>query len=124
MILAFTNDDWRAAVADLREAHRTTAAKFRASMAEHLAEPAWKALLGRLESSSPEFREIWARHEVVSQGGRAKHIRNAHVGLLHLEHTNLWLGPTTGPRLISYVPLDDESRARLEKIQALALAEV
>ncbi|MET7615684.1 helix-turn-helix transcriptional regulator [Streptomyces sp. NPDC005408] len=123
MILAFTNDDWRAAVAELGDANRMMAAKFRASMAEHLAEPAWKALLARLEKS-PEFREVWARHEVVSQGGRTKLIRNAHVGLLHLEHNNLWLGPIAGPRLISYVPLDAESRQRLEQLQALALAEV
>ncbi|MFK4222593.1 helix-turn-helix domain-containing protein [Streptomyces sp. NPDC019890] len=124
MILAFTNDDWRAAVADVGDVNRTMAAKFRASMAEHLAEPAWTALLGRLETVSEEFREVWARHEVVSQGGRTKLIRNAHVGLLHLEHNNLWLGPTTGARLISYVPLDEQSRERLEKLQALALAEV
>ena len=63
--LAFTNDDWRASVVDLAETNRVMAAKFRASMAEHLAEPAWKALLARLEGASPEFREVWARHEVV-----------------------------------------------------------
>ncbi|MBT2391717.1 helix-turn-helix domain-containing protein [Streptomyces sp. ISL-1] len=124
MILAFTNDGWRAAVADLADATRMMAARFRASMAEHLAEPAWKALLARLESASPEFREVWARHEVVGQGGRTKYIHNAHVGLLHLEHNNLWLGPAAGPRLVSYVPLDDDSRERLEKLQALAVAGV
>ncbi|TQK44494.1 helix-turn-helix protein [Streptomyces sp. SLBN-118] len=123
MILAFTNDDWRASVAELGDANRMMAAKFRASMAEHLAEPAWKSLLARLEKS-PEFREVWARHEVVGVGGRNKLIRNAHVGLLHLEHNNLWLGPNAGPRLISYVPLDAESRERLEKLHALALAAV
>lgn len=123
MILAFTNDDWRASVAELSDAKGMMAAKFRASMAGHLAEPAWKSLLARLEKS-PEFREVWARHEVVGQAGRNKLIRNAHVGLLHLEHHNLWLGPSAGPRLITYVPLDAESRERLEKLQALALAEV
>lgn len=79
---------------------------------------------GGIAACSVRIAPDHAAAHLVSQGGRAKHIRNAHVGLLHLEHTNLWLGPTTGPRLISYVPLDDESRARLEKIQALALAEV
>ncbi|OKK07956.1 XRE family transcriptional regulator [Streptomyces sp. CB03234] len=119
--LTFTNDDWRAAVTDLPEVNRAMAAKFRAAMAEHLAEPAWKALLARLEAASPEFREIWARHEVLTQGGRTKVIRNALVGPLHLEHTNLWLGPAAGPRLVTYVPLDDASRAGLEKLQELAL---
>ncbi|MFF9017484.1 helix-turn-helix domain-containing protein [Streptomyces sp. NPDC014870] len=117
--LAFTNDDWRAAVADLPDVTRAMAGKFRASMAEHLAEPAWKALLQRLETASPEFREIWARHEVVAQGGRTKFIRNAHVGTLHLEHTNLWLGPTSGPRLVTYVPVDEESRHGLERLREL-----
>ncbi|MDQ0943679.1 hypothetical protein QFZ67_005384 [Streptomyces sp. V1I1] len=67
---------------------------------------------------------MWARHEVIDQGGRTKYIRNAHVGLLHLEHNNLWLGPAAGLRLVSYVPLDDDSRERLEKLQALAVADV
>ncbi|WP_369379137.1 helix-turn-helix transcriptional regulator [Streptomyces sp. cg36] len=120
MWLAFTNDDWRAAVADLPGMNRMMAAKFRASMAEHLAEPAWKTLLKRLEHGSAEFREIWARHEVVGQGGREKFIRNAHVGLLHLEHTNLWLGPASGPRLVTYVPLDEDTRIRLDRLLALA----
>ncbi|MFJ9826218.1 helix-turn-helix transcriptional regulator [Streptomyces sp. NPDC101160] len=121
--LAFTNEDFRAAVTDLPDMLRTLAGKFRAAMAEHLAEPAWKALLRRLEDASPEFREIWARHDVVDPGGRAKVVRNAHVGLLHVEHTNLWLGPAAGPRLATYVPLDEDSRAGLERLQALVLAE-
>ncbi|MER5727186.1 helix-turn-helix transcriptional regulator [Streptomyces sp. NPDC002138] len=120
MWLAFTNDDWRAAVVDRAEVNRVMAAKFRASMAEHLTDPAWKTLLGRLEAASPEFREVWARHEVVGQGGRSKYIRNPHVGLLHLEHTNLWLGPAAGPRLITYTPLDGETRERLELLERLA----
>ncbi|MER7954987.1 helix-turn-helix transcriptional regulator [Streptomyces sp. NPDC096030] len=121
--LAFTNEEWRAAVAELPDVTRAMAGKFRASMAEHLAEPAWKALLHRLETASPEFREIWARHEVVAQGGRTKIIRNAHVGTLHLEHTNVWLGPTSGPRLVTYVPVDQESRAGLDRLLALAVQE-
>ncbi|MET9962442.1 helix-turn-helix transcriptional regulator [Streptomyces sp. NPDC006326] len=117
--LMFTHADWRAALVDEAEVGRTMAAKFRASMAEHLAEPAWKALLKRLEAASAEFREVWARHEVVTQAGKAKHIRNAQVGMLHLEHTNLWLGPAAGPRLVTYVPLDEESRRRLEILEGL-----
>jgi hypothetical protein len=120
MWLAFTNPEWRASVVDVAETNRVMAAKFRASMAEHLAEPAWKALLARLESASPEFREVWARHEVVGQSGKLKYLRNAHVGLLYVEHSNLWLGPSAGPRLVTYVPVDEESRQRLEKLQELA----
>ncbi|MFK0046532.1 helix-turn-helix domain-containing protein [Streptomyces sp. NPDC090741] len=119
--LAFTNADWRASMADVAEVNRTIVAKFRAAMAEHLAEPAWKALLARLEAQSPEFRELWARHEVLGVGAKTKYIRNARVGLLHLEHTNLWLGPAAGPRLVTMVPVDEESRAGLERLAGLEL---
>ncbi|MFE9793099.1 helix-turn-helix transcriptional regulator [Streptomyces goshikiensis] len=123
MWLAFTDPVWRAAVVDLHEVNRVMAAKFRASMAEHLSEPAWKTLLARLEAASPEFREAWARHEVVGTGGRSKYIRNPHVGLLRLEHTHLWLGPGAGPRLVTYVPMDGETRERLERLRELSRTE-
>lgn len=123
MLLSYTDENWRASVVDLPEMNRVMAAKFRASMAGHLAEPAWNALLKRLEAASPEFREIWARHEVVGPGGRTKLFRNARVGLVRLDHTDLWLGPSTGPRMVTYVPADEESRERLERLHALALAE-
>ncbi|MFG2616783.1 helix-turn-helix domain-containing protein [Streptomyces sp. NPDC048507] len=118
--LAFTDPQWRAAVVNLPDSNRTMAAKFRAAMAEHLAEPAWKALLARLEAASEEFREVWARHEVVGQGGKAKYILNPLVGLLYVEHTNLWLEPASGARLVSYVPLDEETRERLVRLGELA----
>lgn len=121
LLLAFTHDDWRASVVDLPEVTRTMAAKFRAAMAGHLAEPAWKALVRRLEARSPEFREVWERHEVIEQQGRTKYIRNAHVGLLCVEHTNLWLGPLSGPRMVSYPPVDAETRTRLERLHRIAL---
>ncbi|MEV3930245.1 MULTISPECIES: helix-turn-helix transcriptional regulator [unclassified Streptomyces] len=122
MLLGYLDEDWRASVVDLPAANRVMAAKFRASMAEHLAEPAWKALLGRLEAASPEFREIWARHEVVGPSNRTKIFRNSRVGLLRLDHTDLWLGPSAGPRLVTYVPSDEESRQALERLLATALA--
>ena len=118
--LAFTDDKWRSALANPEEAVTMMAAKFRASMAEHLAEPAWKALLERLRAASPEFREIWERHEVVGNRDRTKRFQNEHVGQLNLEHTNLWLGPASGPRLVSYVPVDEESRERLGRLQEIS----
>ncbi|WP_078905012.1 MULTISPECIES: helix-turn-helix domain-containing protein [Streptomyces] len=114
--LAFTDEDFRAAATDLPDLLPILAGKFRASMAEHLAEPAWKALVQRLEAASPEFREIWARHDVVAPGGRTKVVHNAHVGLLRFEHTNLWLGPNSGPHLVTYLPVDAETRAGIARL--------
>ncbi|MFJ5223531.1 helix-turn-helix transcriptional regulator [Streptomyces sp. NPDC088400] len=122
MLLAFTNQEWGESLGDNRkETIRIMAGKFRSAMAEHLAEPAWKTLLGRLRAASPEFCEIWERHEVVAPvGDRTKRFVNAHVGGLSVEHTNLWLGPSSGPRLVSYVPVDEESRLRLDRLHAFA----
>ncbi|GGO80669.1 helix-turn-helix transcriptional regulator [Wenjunlia tyrosinilytica] len=116
MWLAFTHPAWREALVDRAETVRVMAAKFRTAMAEHLAEPTWKCLVKRLLSESAEFRELWARHDVVMPDNRAKCFLNREVGRLNFDHTSLWLGPQAGPRLVTYVPSDEETRRRLERL--------
>ncbi|MFD4526743.1 helix-turn-helix transcriptional regulator [Streptomyces sp. NPDC058470] len=120
MVLAYTHEEWRSSIVHLDETTRLMAAKFRASMAGHLASPAWKTLLKRLRAESPDFCEAWDRHEVVGVGTKRKEFRNAYVGRITVDHTDLWLGPDVGPRLVTYVPADAESRERLEKLHAIA----
>ncbi|GGL68701.1 DNA-binding protein [Streptomyces fumigatiscleroticus] len=121
MILSYTNEEWRSSIVHLEEVQRLMAARFRATMAGHLAEPAWKTLLTRLRAESPEFREAWERHEVVAHRSKRKEFRNRHVGRITVDHTDLWLGPEPGPRMVSYVPADEVSRERLERLHAIAL---
>ncbi|MFD5630479.1 helix-turn-helix transcriptional regulator [Streptomyces sp. NPDC127072] len=120
MVLAYTNEEWRSSLVHLDESTRMMAAKFRASMAGHLASPAWKTLLNRLRAESPDFCAAWDRHEVVGPGTKRKEFRNAYVGRITVDHTDLWLGPDVGPRIVTYVPADEESRERLEKLHAIA----
>jgi hypothetical protein len=119
MWLAFTDSQWRTAMCDRGEGTRVMVAKFRAAMVDHLAEPAWKALLARLKAL-PEFCALWDRYEVVGAADKTKHIDNAHVGHLRLRQTSLWLAPQSGGRLVSYVPEDDETRGRLEQLWQVA----
>ncbi|MFG1669141.1 helix-turn-helix transcriptional regulator [Streptomyces sp. Y7] len=121
MILSYTHQDWQSSIVHLEETQRLMAARFRAAMAGHLGEPAWKMLLGRLRTESPEFREVWERHEVVSHRSKRKEFLNRHVGRILVDHTDLWLSPDVGPRMVTYVPADEESRVRLEKLHALTL---
>ncbi len=121
MLLVHTDPNWRAAIVDLDEVMRLMAAKLRASMAGHLSEPAWKMLVKRLRTESPEFRRNWERYEIVATRSKIKQFRNAHVGLLTLHHTDLWLSPERGARLVTYTPADQESRERLEKLHAIAV---
>jgi len=120
MILSYTHQEWRSSIVHLEKTQRLMAARFRGSMADHLADPTWKTLLKRLYTS-PEFCEVWDRHEVLGASPRRKEFRNSHVGRLTLDHTDLWLGPSRGPRMVTYAPVDEESRQRLERLHAIAL---
>ncbi|MFJ9924862.1 Helix-turn-helix domain-containing protein [Streptomyces misionensis] len=119
VLLAYTNADWQAAIVHLEESQRLMAARLRASLAGHLGEPAWKMLLARLEES-PVFREHWERYEVVRHRSRTKEFLNPYVGHLTLEHTDLWLAPEAGFRMVTYTPGNEVSRERLERLHLLA----
>nr|WP_251018837.1 helix-turn-helix transcriptional regulator [Streptomyces sp. ISL-11] len=124
MWLTFTHPDWRDAFADREEVIRAMAAKFRAAMAGHIADPAWKCLLKRLLDASPEFRALWARHEVAPPTAYGTRMfRQPDVGLLRLRQTSLWVAPHAGGRLVSFTPVDDESRRRLERLGEILRAE-
>jgi transcriptional regulator with XRE-family HTH domain len=120
--LSFTHPAWRECLPDWETASRTMVAKFRSSMADHFAEPAWKSLLKRLRAASPEFAEVWERHEVSDAANGVKRFRNPQVGMVHVDFTSLWLGPRQGPRLIVYSPTDEESAQRLERLLEYAVA--
>ena len=80
-------------------------------------DPAWKSLLGRLKAASPEFRELWERHDVAVPQQGFKRIINAKVGLLRFEYTNLWLCQRRQVRMMTYVPEDAETVAALERLR-------
>ncbi|MFC5720135.1 helix-turn-helix transcriptional regulator [Streptomyces gamaensis] len=120
MWLSFTHPEWRAAIAGQNEVVAAMAAKFRASMAEHIAEPAWKCLLKRLLDASPEFRRLWERHEVDGlDSHRTRVYYQRWVGPLRLDYTSLWTGPHPGARLLTFTPADEESRAGLLRLAEL-----
>jgi transcription regulator MmyB-like protein/helix-turn-helix protein len=122
MWLTFTDPLWRERVVDREENTRLMAAKFRGSMAKHLAEPAWKELLKRLQQNSAEFRQAWERHELLPPGSHTKRYLNPEVGLLAFDFTHLWLGPQEGPRLMVYSPADEVTRERLDRLHRIVRA--
>jgi transcriptional regulator with XRE-family HTH domain len=97
--LCFTHPLWRTALVNWAEGAPRMVANLRAAMAEHVAEPTWKSLVSRLTDASPEFAEMWERHEVCGP-------------------ENLWLGPRLGTRLITYTPANDQTRAGLLRLAA------
>ncbi|MFB0617332.1 helix-turn-helix transcriptional regulator [Streptomyces sp. AGS-58] len=119
--LLAVSERWKRDFLDRDEMLRDMIAKYRAAMAEHVAEPAWKAQLHRLLAASAEFRELWERHEVAPMSPHVKRYRHPRVGLLRLEHRNMWLAPRApAHRVVAYLPADEDSEERLERLAALA----
>jgi transcriptional regulator with XRE-family HTH domain len=120
----FTRPECRASMLDWEEGTRRMVAEYRAAMAEHVSEPAWKCLVSRLTKASPEFAEIWDRHEVASPENLTKRFLHPEAGLLKLNYTHLWLGQRLGTRMIAYTPADRQTETRLrdlhERNEALA----
>ncbi|MDJ1130496.1 helix-turn-helix transcriptional regulator [Streptomyces iconiensis] len=119
MWLSFTDPAWAAAMPDRQETIRLMVARFRSRMAGHLAEPAWKALLRKMERHAPGFRELWERHEVMGAVDRSKRFRNPEVGMLSFTYHGLWLSPAEGARLGVYVPADERTQERVERLHGL-----
>ncbi len=116
--LSFTHPAWlRGMVEWERTAHRLVA-QYRLAMADHVGEPAWRALVARLSDASADFVRVWEEHEVLGPENQTKLLMNDKVGLLRLDSTHYWLGPRPGARLIVYTAACRDSRERLEKLAA------
>jgi transcriptional regulator with XRE-family HTH domain len=114
--LAFTHPDWRKVIVDWDDAVGRMVGEYRAAMAEHLDDPAWKTLGARLHRASPEFTAVWERHDVQQVESRTKRALHPTAGLLSLDYTNLWIGQQVGTRIIAFSPADERTRNRLERL--------
>jgi transcriptional regulator with XRE-family HTH domain len=103
MWLCFTDPAWRTALLDWEDGAKRMVANLRWLMADHVAEPSWKSLVKRLRAASPEFAELWERHEVRSIENKTKRVNNPLVGELQLAIMNTWLSPRPGPGC-TYIP--------------------
>jgi hypothetical protein len=55
----------------------------------------------------------------VQPDNRVKRYDNELVGMLTFDFTTLWLGPRQGPRLLTYTPADEITRARVTRLRDL-----
>ncbi|WP_084637453.1 helix-turn-helix transcriptional regulator [Paludibacterium yongneupense] len=117
--LALTDANWRACMTDWDEIMPRMVAFFRASMADHMGEPAWEEQLQRYFDVSPEFSQIWQRYEVRGIENYIKRFHNDRVGEMRMHQTNWWSAPKNGDRLLVYVPEDEASRDAFERLLAL-----
>jgi transcriptional regulator with XRE-family HTH domain len=115
--LSFTHPEWRRVIVDWDETVGRMVAEYRAAMAEHVDDPAWRGLVDRLLDASPQFAAYWDRHEVLRMQSRTKRTMHPSAGLLTVDYTNLWLDQQLGTRIVAFTPADEQTRLRLETLE-------
>ena len=96
---------------------RLLVAKFRADSAHNIGDPGFEELITALNSSSPEFRKLWKRHEVAGSGEGRKELIHPVVGRLAFAHAVFHHGERSEQRLILYSPLcEQDTPAKLERL--------
>lgn len=112
--LSLVNPAWRASQANPDEVLASMAALFRASMAEHLDDPAWEQQLQRYMAASDRFRIIWDRYQLKGVENAVKRFRLADGTVLALQSNNWWASPSNDDRMIVYTPLDEAGAETLK----------
>ncbi len=103
--------------ADWAASARLLVAKFRADSAKHIGDPAFEELTSALNSSSPEFRKLWKRHEVAGTGTGRKELTHPVVGPLAFDHAVFLHGETADQRLVVYSPACEfDTHAKLARL--------
>jgi transcriptional regulator with XRE-family HTH domain len=110
--LVFMHPAWRALYPDWEIAARRLLARFRATQAEHVGDPAFESLVERLLQASPEFRRWWSEHEVLGSGEGRKEIDHPVAGRLEFEHAVFLHAEAIEQRLVLYSPRPDGDTAQ------------
>jgi hypothetical protein len=82
----------------------------RASFAHHLGEPAWTGFIRELCEASPEFKRLWARHDVAQPASTIKRFSHPGAGILTLNSTSLAVAGMSEARIVTYTPTDEHTR--------------
>jgi hypothetical protein len=92
--------------------------RLRAEYARHIGEPEWEQDIRRLADHSPQFAELWARHEVAAPAERVRRFLHPVAGLLTLVSTELAVPAAGDLRISVHTPADADTRQRLTRTRA------
>jgi len=99
---------------------RTTLARFRAAHARRYDDLRFRALIDELMRTSPRFRELWPRHEVLDSQLGVKVVEHPALGTLTLRHLQLIPTSHRELRLTQYLPADERTRDALAQVTVRA----
>ncbi|RKR75970.1 helix-turn-helix domain-containing protein [Frondihabitans australicus] len=98
----FLDDAERALYPQSQRAAESLIAGFRRSVGSDTDDPRFIELVGELSLASPEFRQLWARHDVGVLAGATVTLDHPQVGELTLFREKLGIGETGGMMLVIY----------------------
>jgi transcriptional regulator with XRE-family HTH domain len=116
MLIFFTDPRWRHLLADWSDNAPRLVAKMRTAMAADVADPGWQLLVDLLHEHSPEFRELWQRHDVAPIDNMRKVMHHEDVGTLHTEVVHTWLAGERATRLTVYTPMDEATGQAFQRL--------
>jgi transcriptional regulator with XRE-family HTH domain len=113
----FTDPAVRELLGDWRTDSRRFLTQFRAEVGTRLADPDVAHLVGRLQATSPSFREGWASHDVDRFSSTERRFEHPVVGTLVLEHHQMTPADAPGLQLVVYTAADGtDSATRLARM--------
>lgn len=120
----FTDPAARAGCPPEEQEHqsRQLVADLRAVAGRRSGDPAIAGLIDRLESSSADFRRLWAEHEVAVRRADRKAVLHPRVGRVLMDCETL-VTPDQGQQLLVLTPADAEARERLDLLRVLGIEE-
>jgi transcriptional regulator with XRE-family HTH domain len=101
---------------------RSLVADLRATAGRRTGDPVVAGLVERLRAASPEFRRLWAEHEVAVRRADQKTVVHPRVGSIRVDCETL-VTPDQGQQLIVLTPADADARERLELLRVLGTEE-
>ncbi len=94
-------------------------AQFRAGYDRFLEDPWWTTQIAELSRFSAEFRELWARHDVLNVPEGQKLIHHPLVGELAFEFLLFQTVDTSDLRILVHTPLNSGTADKIERLLAL-----
>lgn len=113
----FTDPDEQALFSDWERAAEALLAGFRRTIGSDVDDDRVVDLVGELSLTSPDFRTMWARHDIGPRSGAALSLDHPDVGTLDLDREKLLISDTDGIMLVIYHPRPDTQAA--EKLALL-----
>ncbi|WP_308166728.1 helix-turn-helix transcriptional regulator [Nocardia albiluteola] len=122
LVSYFTNVRFRVMHQHWDEAAPDVAAGFRADAARYPADPEFDRIAGDLTQVSPEFAELWARHDAAEHTTAIKAVDHPEVGVMVFEASLFPVPELPGHHLILHNPVGAETSERLERLERLLRA--